>query len=115
MKIASNKEREFILNNLNSDTNKLLLQSPIEDIDIKFCVKQIIGYNKAKEKFPSLLEDSDLLFPPKINLEQTSSEQTAKYKASLFPKESTLRDLTSGFGIDVIFFAKELKQVYYSI
>ncbi|MBP1646216.1 MAG: SAM-dependent methyltransferase [Bacteroidetes bacterium] len=113
MKIASDKEREFILNNLNSDTNKLLLQSNEEDIDVKFCVKQIIGYNKAKEKFPSLLEKNNLLFPPKINLEQTSSEQTAKYKASLFPKESTLRDLTSGFGIDVIFFAKELKKVYY--
>lgn len=113
MKILNPEEKEFISQNIDSNTTKLLLQSKKEDIDIKFCVQQIEGIKKAKEKFPSLLENNDLLFTPKINLEQTSSEQTAKYKASLFPKESTLRDLTSGFGIDVIFFAKELKKVYY--
>lgn len=113
MKTLNQIEKEFINQNIESDTNKLLFQPIKEDIDIKFCVQQIEGIKKAKEKFPSLLENDDLLFPPKINLEQTSSEQTAKYKASLFPKESTLRDLTSGFGIDVIFFAKELKKVYY--
>lgn len=113
MKILNQEEKEFIRQNIDADTKKILLQSPKENIDIKFCVQQIEGIKKAKEKFPSLLENNDLLFPPKINLEQTSSEQTSKYKASLFPKESTLRDLTSGFGIDVIFFAKELKKVYY--
>lgn len=113
MKTLNQIEKEFINQNIESDTNKLLFQPIKEDIDIKFCVQQIEGIKKAKEKFPSLLENNDLLFPPKINIEQTSSEQTAKYKASLFPKESTLRDLTSGFGIDVIFFAKEIKKVYY--
>lgn len=113
MKTLNQIEKEFINQNIESDTNKLLFQPIREDIDIKFCVQQIEGIKKAKEKFPSLLENNNLLFPPKINLEQTSSEQSAKYKASLFSKESTLRDLSSGFGIDVIFFAKELKKVYY--
>lgn len=113
MKIASEKEREFISNNLNSDINKLLLQSTREDINIKFCVNQIFGYNKAKEKFPSLISESSLIFPNKLNLEQTSSEETAKYKASLINNKSTLRDLTSGFGIDDIFFSKKISKVYY--
>jgi 16S rRNA G966 N2-methylase RsmD len=113
MKIASEKEQEFILKNLNSDINKLLLQNHNEDIDIKFCVRQIEGYNKAKEKFASLIKNHNLLFPNKINLEQSSSGETAHYKASLLHKDSTLRDLTSGFGIDDIFFAKEIKKVYY--
>lgn len=113
MKIASDKEKEFIFNNLNSDINKLLLQPSKEDIDIKFCVKQIQGYNKAKEKFPSLIENTLLLFPNKLNLEQSSSEETAKYKSSLFNNHSTLRDLSSGFGIDDIFFSKTIDKVYY--
>ena len=90
MKIASEKEREFILNNLNSDTNKLILQSSKEDIDIKFCVTQIIGYNKAKEKFPTLINNKTLIFPPKLNLEQASSEETARYKASLINDKETI-------------------------
>ncbi|MCK9163336.1 MAG: class I SAM-dependent methyltransferase [Bacteroidales bacterium] len=113
MKKLSLEEKEFIKENIEANTTKLLLQPQIENIDIKLCVRQIEGYRKAIEKFPSLIESENIIFPKKINLEQTSSEQTAKYKASLFPAESTLRDLTSGFGIDDIFFAKKIKKVYY--
>ncbi|MBP6429943.1 MAG: SAM-dependent methyltransferase [Bacteroidales bacterium] len=113
MKKPSQEEKEFIKENIEANTTKLLLQPEKENIDIKLCVRQIEGYKKAEEKFPSLLENDNIIFPKKINLEQTSSEQTAKYKASLFPESSTLRDLTSGFGIDDIFFAKKLKKVYY--
>lgn len=113
MKIASEKEKEFIFKNLDSDINKLLFQNHSEDIDIKFCVRQIEGYKKAKDKFPSLIKEDNLVFPNKIHLEQTSSEETAKYKASLLNKESTLRDLSSGFGIDDIFFSKQIKKIYY--
>ena len=113
MKIPSLEEKEYIKENIEANTTKLLLQPEKENIDIKLCVKQIEGYKTAQEKFPFLTENDDIVYPKKINLEQTSSEQTAKYKASLFPDNSTLRDLTSGFGIDDIFFAKRMKKVYY--
>lgn len=113
MKKPNIEEKEFIKKNIEANTTKLLLQAPIENIDIKFCVKQIEGYHKAKEKFPSLIEKTELIFPSKLNLEQTSSELTSNYKASLFLSHSSLRDLTSGFGIDDIFFAKKLNKVYY--
>ena len=113
MKKPNLEEKEFIKENIKSDTRKLLLQSHNENIDIKLCVRQIDGYRKALEKFPLLFSNEDIIFPKKLNLEQSSSEQTAKYKASIFPSESTLRDLTSGFGIDDIFFAIKLKKVYY--
>jgi len=113
MKKPNLEEKEFIKQNIEANTTKLLLQAPIENIDIKLCVTQIEGIKKAEEKFPSLIQSNELIYPKKINLEQTSSEQTAKYKASIFPLDSTLRDLTSGFGIDDIFFAQKLKKVYY--
>ncbi|MBP1630223.1 MAG: hypothetical protein H6Q15_1116 [Bacteroidetes bacterium] len=112
MKLPSQEEKIFIEQNINSDLTSLLL-SKNKEIDIKFCAQQIEGYNKAKDKFPSLLSINSLLFPRKINLEQTSSEQTAKYKASLFENKNTISDLSSGFGIDDIFFAKQFKKVYY--
>ena len=113
MKKPNLEEKEFIKQNIEANTTKLLLQAPTENIDIKLCVTQIEGIKKAEEKFPSLIQSNELIYPKKINLEQTSSEQTAKYKASIFPLDSTLRDLTSGFGIDDIFFAQKLKKVYY--
>lgn len=113
MKKPNLEEKEFIKQNIEANTTKLLLQAPTENIDIKLCVTQIEGIKKAEEKFPSLIESNELIYPKKINLEQTSSEQTATYKASVFPPNSTLRDLTSGFGIDDIFFAQKLKKVYY--
>ncbi|MFA7132462.1 MAG: SAM-dependent methyltransferase [Bacteroidales bacterium] len=113
MKKPNLEEKEFIKQNIEANTTKLLLQATIENIDIKLCVTQIEGIKKAEEKFPSLIQSNELIYPKKINLEQTSSEQTAKYKASIFPLDSTLRDLTSGFGIDDIFFAQKLKKVYY--
>lgn len=113
MKKPNLEEKEFIKQNIEANTTKLLLQAPTENIDIKLCVTQIEGIKKAEEKFPLLIQSNELIYPKKINLEQTSSEQTAKYKASIFPLDSTLRDLTSGFGIDDIFFAQKLKKVYY--
>lgn len=113
MKKPNLEEKEFIKQNIEANTTKLLLQAPTENIDIKLCVTQIEGIKKAEEKFPSLIQSNELIYPKKINLEQTSSEQTAKYKASIFPLDSTLRDLTSGFGVDDIFFAQKLKKVYY--
>ena len=47
-----------------------------------FILNQINGLQKAKEKLPSFIKNG-LIFPPKVNLEQCSSEATAKFKQSV--------------------------------
>lgn len=112
MEIISKKQREFIEENKEEDINSLLLKKWDKDLDIMFCIRQIIGRKKAKEKFPLLL-NYNLIYPDKIYLEQTSSDITANYKAELFNGQKTIRDLTSGFGIDDIYFSKYIDKVFY--
>lgn len=112
MKKPREKEWDFIKNNLYSDINKLLLTNKDKDLDIEFCIRAIQGIKIAKEKFPYLL-DFQIIYPPQSNLQQTSSQITSEYKSSIFSNNNTLRDLSSGFGIDDIFFARKLKKIYY--
>ena len=78
----------------------------------KELIQQVQGWQKSKEKLPLWHTTSGIIFPPKINLEQCSSETTAKYK-SRFYKGKIGIDLTGGFGIDSYFFSKNFEQFYY--
>lgn len=79
--------------------------------------EQIEGRTKAKEKLPSYYNTKNVVFPPAVNLEQSSSESTAKFK-SMVTCEKILRrvlcvDLTGGLGVDTFFLSKEFEQVDY--
>ena len=44
-------------------------------------VQQVKGRQRASKKLPTWSENPDIIFPPAVNLEQSSSEETALYKA----------------------------------
>ena len=73
-------------------------------------LNQIEAKTKAKGKLPNWFSAKNIIYPSKISIEQTSSEKTALYKASLVSGESLI-DLTGGFGIDDYYFAKKIKTV----
>lgn len=75
-------------------------------------VQQLSAYRKVESKLPTWISTNNILFPPSINLEQCSSEFTAKYKSELVSGE-LLIDLTGGFGIDAYFYSKCFKSVVY--
>lgn len=84
--------------------------SPFKDISIQDLLVQIEGNIKAKNKLPLWHNTPAILFPPKLNLEQTSSQITAAYKASLI-KGISLADLTGGFGVDCCFFSDTFENI----
>ncbi len=101
--------REFI-NFVNAhkdeDTARLLLSATrYPSIDMSAAVQQIEGLRTAREKWPSLSECEEFVYPPRLNREQASSEETAHYKASLVSPFS-IADLTGGMGIDTLAFAE---------
>ncbi|WP_026838565.1 class I SAM-dependent methyltransferase [Gillisia sp. JM1] len=105
--------QKFIKEHLHEDITKLILKgSPFPDVSIQEIATQISGLKKAKNKLPTWFKNQDILYPPNLNLEQTSSEITAKYKSELI-NGSTLIDLTGGFGIDDYYFSKKFKKVIY--
>lgn len=107
------KIQEFIRKNLRSDLTGLVLKgSPFIEVSPAELAMQISGLKTAKKKLPTWFDTANIYFPPKLNLEQTSSEITAKYKASHIHGERLI-DLTGGFGIDDHFFAESFKEVVY--
>lgn len=105
---------KFIKTHENEDIVKLILKgSPFEDIEIQDIAQQIKGRVVAKYKFPELYKCDNIIYPPKLNLEQTSSSPTAAYKAQFVKPDESVIDVTGGLGIDTLAFAKIAKKVYY--
>ena len=110
-KTILNKEiQNFINANLTTDLHSLLLKkSPFPDVSMQEIVQQIKGKQVAQKKFPFLLKEG-IIFPPQLNLEQSSSEKTALYKSDILKGEKFI-DLTSGFGIDAYYLSKNFDEI----
>ncbi|GGG48805.1 THUMP-like domain-containing protein [Bizionia arctica] len=105
------KNQDFINRNLNADAATLLLKKQPElDVDIKILVEQIESKKRCEKKLSSWFKTPNIYYPNKLNIEQTSSEVTAKYKASLISGNSII-DLTGGFGVDCFYFSKQFQSV----
>ena len=105
------KPQDFIHKNLKKDISKLLFKgSSFENIYIKELVEQIESKTKCKSKLNTWFESKNIYYPNKLNIEQTSSEATANYKASLLSGDSII-DLTGGFGVDCFAFSDSFKEV----
>lgn len=103
--------QQFIRQNIKSDLTRLVLKgSPFPEVSSAELAQQISGLATAKKKLPTWFSAKGIIYPPKINLEQSSSEITASYKASLV-KGKRLIDLTGGLGIDDYFFAENFNEV----
>lgn len=126
------KTREFILAHRTDDVRTLALQaSRYAGVDMTAALVQIEGWQKLRRKVPSWTEiegpdfekqgpeseTEGLLYPPQLSVEQCSSEETARYKASvacrLLPKCDKMADLTGGFGVDFVFLARRFRQALY--
>ena len=106
--------QQFVEKNLKANVAALVLKgSPFAGINAAELAIQIAGRKTAERKLPVWFDNQRILYPPKLNLEQTSSQITAEYKASLVSGR-VLTDLTGGFGIDSYFFSKNVEKVYYN-
>lgn len=99
------------IRNYNGDTASLAFKgSPFEDVSIQELIQQIVGYQKTLKKLPSWHNTENIFFPPKLNIEQSSSEITAQYKASLV-KGRSIADITGGMGVDCFYFAETFDKI----
>lgn len=109
--ILNTGAQSFILKNLLSDIMTVLLAKPIfEGISQKELAEQIEAKKKCQDKLPTWFATANIYYPNKLNIEQTSSELTAKYKAQIVRGKSLI-DLTGGFGVDSYFFSKKMESV----
>ncbi len=109
--------RRFILEHRMEDVRQLALKGGKgADIDMPMALQQIAGWQTARKKLPAWAEVEDIIYPPHLNMEQCSSEETAKYKAKLSTLNfqlSTFADLTGGFGVDFSFMSRAFEHRIY--
>lgn len=84
----------------------------------KWELQQIEGLALARKKIPSWAETEGIRWPVRLSMEQCSSEQTARYKASVLQKlpqdeRQILVDATGGFGVDLAFMAPLFQKAVY--
>lgn len=103
--------QDYINGNLNVEITKLIFKgSPFKDISIQELAEQIEAKKKCLGKLPTWFNTKNIYYPNKLNIEQTSSELTAEYKANLISGNAII-DLTGGFGVDCYSFARKFKKV----
>ena len=110
---------QFIREHRMDDVRRLALSGgKSAEVDMSFALQQIAGWQTARRKLPSWAAIDGIIYPPHLNMEQCSSEQTARYKGSLTPDPSpsekgTFVDLTGGFGIDFYWMSQKFgKRTY---
>ncbi|MDB5013986.1 MAG: hypothetical protein JWQ25_2188 [Daejeonella sp.] len=103
--------QDFISSKLQDDINRILLsKSPFAGISSKELAEQIDSKKRSEKKLSTWFSSPRIYYPPKISIEQSSSESTAAYKSSLI-KGETIIDLTGGFGVDSYYFSKQASSV----
>lgn len=104
----------FVQEHKDEDPLRLLLQQKrYPGVDLAMVAQQIEGRRQASAKWPTLAGCEGFLYPPRLNREQASSDETAFHKADIINslygddhRRLYIADLTGGMGIDSIAFAK---------
>lgn len=110
-RILDTDVQQFIDEHLHDDITKIILKkSPFQDVSSKELAEQIDSKKRCESKLPLWFNTKGVYFPPKLSIEQSTSEIAAKYKSNLI-KNGELIDLTGGFGVDSLFFAKKAHKV----
>lgn len=110
----STETLEFIERHRNGDVRSLALQSAgHKNVDMTAALEQIEGWQTACRKLPLWSRTAGMIYPPRLSMEQCSSEETARYKAETIGGGDSFADLTGGFGVDCSWMARGFKQAWY--
>lgn len=109
---------EYISLHHDEDVRTLALRKMPEGIDATWVLTQIEGYQLAKRKLPQWAATPSLHYPPRLSMEQCSSQLTAQYKADLASQLTSgvpysIADITGGFGVDFSYMAQHATDCYY--
>lgn len=105
--------QQFLIHHQEDDLDQLAFHAAkYPGVDIPFVLQQLKGRRIALQKIPTWASCPQVVFPRQISMEQSSSELTAKFKASLC-KGQILLDLTGGLGVDFYFMAQNFSRAIY--
>lgn len=112
--------QQYVRDHAFADEKALILSDrEIYGLPATLIAGQIAGRRKAKEKLPLFYSTSGIVYPPVANLEQSSSEATARFKNEILsgvlaPVSATGADITGGLGVDTFFLSRTVKEMVYA-
>ena len=117
-KIASQKVQDFIFEEADNDIPALRLRhAEMFGLPFATIAEQLSVRKRAAGKISSYHKTKGIVYPPSVNLEQSSSEATARFKAKFITREFSDKlgaaDLTGGFGVDCLYLSKVALTVDY--
>ncbi len=110
---------DFVRSHRLDDVRTLALKGNANGkVDLAFALNQIQGWQTARQKLPSWAAADGIVYPPHLNMEQCSSEATARYKSECLASrldlsQATLIDLTGGFGVDFSIMSRSFAKAIY--
>ncbi len=105
--------QKFIKDHQYDDPFSLSLKLKLlNDFPKQEAISQIQSLQKAKHKLPGWIKAENIIWPPPVSIEQSSSEITAKFKSELLYGKS-IADLTGGMGVDTFYFSNIFDEAHY--
>jgi hypothetical protein len=105
--------QDFVRAHRHLDPAQLALQArKYPQWPMAWVAEQAHGWQVARQKLPTWAAADGLLYPPRLAMEQCSSEATAIWKAGQFSGRACL-DLTGGWGVDAWAFSRRFDAVVY--
>ncbi len=115
--ILRDTDKDFIRENEDKEISEIALRlkkGSFDAIHVNFILNQISGRKISKKKIPSWYANENIIYPIHLSIEQSSSEKTSRYKASLInEKLKTFVDLTGGFGVDFYYLSQNFERSVY--
>ena len=84
----------------------------LSDDEWRWLLQQVEGRERTADKLPTFAAIEDWWYPVRLSCEQCSSEETARYKASLVSGEK-MADLTGGYGVDTYLLSASFSSIDY--
>ncbi len=94
------------------DVAKLAFKRVPADVDRLLMLQQVEGRQLAQTKLPEWSSTPGIVYPPRVSMEQCSSQSTALLKADLVIGDS-LVDLTGGLGVDFSYMSRKVSRATY--
>lgn len=109
---------KYIEEHSGEDVHALALRKFPAGVDARTALNQIAARQKMRKKVPLWAENSGVVYPGHLSVEQCSSQTTAGFKAQIVDsiaggKGFTLVDLTGGMGVDCYFMSAKAGRAVY--
>lgn len=114
---------KFVLEHSGDDVSRLVLnRDKWPGVDVDSAVTAIECRKKIRTKLPEWYAVPEVVYPDRICAEQSSSSETAAYKAGVAARimresangEMRVADLTGGLGVDSLAFSRVASRVLYN-